>query len=60
MTAEQLARKFHEIYESKAPDFGYETRNETRDFDPESPNGGLMISVCGQILQELEGLADEL
>jgi len=50
--AETLARKFHEIYERLAPHFGYETRKETRDFDPESNNGRLMIAVCAEILAE--------
>ncbi len=46
---EQLARRFHDIYEQLAPNFGYETRPETRTFDPESPNGKLMIAVCGAL-----------
>jgi hypothetical protein len=45
-----LARKFHKAYERLAPQFGYETREETREFDPESPNGKLMIAVCSEIL----------
>ncbi len=49
--AEQLAITFHNIYERLAPDFGYETRKETRDFDPTTPNGRLMIAVCREILQ---------
>ncbi len=56
MNAEQLARMFHEIYENEAPNFGYETRNDTREFDPESPNGGLMISVCGKVINELSSV----
>lgn len=46
---EALARQFHEIYERRAPEFGYETRTETREFDPTTPNGRLMIAVCGEI-----------
>jgi hypothetical protein len=49
-TAESLARFFHETYENLAPSFGYETRPETREFNPESKNGRLMITVCGAIL----------
>jgi hypothetical protein len=45
-----LALKFHEIYERLAPSFGYETRQDTRAFDPESKNGKLMVAVCGEIL----------
>ena len=51
MNALILALKFHEIYERLAPQFGYETRTETRQFDPNSPNGKLMIAVCGEILR---------
>jgi hypothetical protein len=47
--SEHLARKFHEIYERLAPIFGYETREETREFDETSKNGQLMIAVCDQI-----------
>ncbi|MCB8988100.1 MAG: hypothetical protein H6661_10175 [Ardenticatenaceae bacterium] len=51
--AERLARIFHQTYERLAPQFGYETRQETREFDPESPNGRLMTAVCGEILAQL-------
>lgn len=54
MTAKELAILFHETYEKLAPDYGYETRKETRKFDETSPNGRLMIAVCGEILQELK------
>lgn len=47
--AERLARQFHEAYERLAPSFGYETRSETRDFDPSTPNGKLMIAVCASL-----------
>lgn len=50
-TGEQLARQFHEIYERLAPGFGYETRTETRQFDPDSANGRLMIAVCAEVLR---------
>ena len=35
ITKEQLALKFHETYERLAPEFGYETRSDTKKFDPE-------------------------
>jgi hypothetical protein len=54
MNAEQLAILFHDTYERLAPDFGYETREETRKFDETTPNGRLMIAVCGEILKQLE------
>jgi hypothetical protein len=43
--AERRARAFHEAYERLAPQFGYETRADTKQFDPKSPNGLLMIAV---------------
>ena len=46
MDALGMAQFFHEAYERLAPQFGYETRAETRVFDPESANGRLMIAVC--------------
>lgn len=57
MTAEQIAAEFHETYERLAPQFGYETREETRQFDPDSPNGKLMIAVCRAIIPVIQ--ADE-
>lgn len=47
--AELLALRFHETYERLAPQFGYETRPDTKAFDPTTPNGRLMIAVCGEI-----------
>lgn len=44
-----VARRFHETYERLAPQFGYETRAETRAFDPDSANGRLMIAVCAAL-----------
>jgi len=46
---EQLARRFHLLYESMAPAYGYETRTDTREFDPTSKNGQLMVAVCSVI-----------
>lgn len=50
MTPEMLARYFHRTYEQLAPSFGYETRTETRDFDPNTPNGRLMTAVAAKAL----------
>ena len=50
---DDLARLFHETYETLAPEYGYETRAETRQFDPASPNGRLMIDVCARIRSAL-------
>ena len=57
ITKEQLALKFHETYERLAPEFGYETRSDTKKFDPESNNGRLMIAVCEAIMRGLEDAA---
>jgi hypothetical protein len=50
----KLTELFHEIYERRAPEFGYETRKETKKFDPTTPNGRLMIAVCGEIIERLK------
>lgn len=55
MKALELAIKFHETYERLAPSFGYETRVDTKVFDPESKNGRLMVAVCHELIEELEG-----
>jgi hypothetical protein len=49
ITAIKTAVFFHDTYERLAPSFGYETRTDTRAFDPKSPNGKLMIAVCRQL-----------
>ncbi len=53
MTALDLAILFHETYERLAPEYGYETRTETRRFDPDTPNGQLMVAVCGELIERL-------
>lgn len=45
-----LAVKFHELYTRIAPTFGYETREDTQQFNCDSPNGKLMLAVCMEIL----------
>lgn len=52
--AEMMARRFHEAYERLAPQFGYDTRPETRELDPGSKNGRLMIAVCSEIIDSME------
>jgi hypothetical protein len=51
LTPEKLASLFHDTYEALAPVFGYETREDTRNFDLESKNGKLMVAVCKFIIQ---------
>lgn len=53
----KLAQKFHEVYERLAPSFGYETRIDTKIFDPGSKNGKLMVAVCQVVGDELETTA---
>lgn len=53
MNAKELAILFHETYERLAPQFGYETRQETRQFNENTNNGRLMIAVCEEILNRL-------
>lgn len=57
-SAEELARRFHDIYERLAPQFGYETRVDTREFDPLSKNGKLMVATCTELMSI--GVADRL
>jgi hypothetical protein len=52
-----LAIIFHHTYERLAPNMGYDTRKETRIFDPESANGKLMVAVCAEILPKLHPAA---
>ena len=54
-SALELAMRFHEAYERLAPRFGYETKAETREFDPQTPNGRLMIAVCREIIEHNAG-----
>jgi hypothetical protein len=55
LDGEELARLFHETYEKLASKYGYETRPETREFNPYSANGRLMIAVCKKILKVIFG-----
>lgn len=56
MTPLALAILFHNWYEKLAPEFGYETREETREFDPNSKNGKLMVATCQQLMTMLKVL----
>ena len=48
-----LAVLFHVTYERLSAEFNYQTRTETRIFDPESANGKLMIATCAEIQKAL-------
>lgn len=52
LTAEQLAKAFHETYERLAPGFGYKTREATAVpwHDVPEANRLLMIAVCQELL----------
>jgi hypothetical protein len=56
MTAEELAQFFHETYERLAPEFQYETREESAVPWDEVPadNKRLMIAVAGEVLRVLD------
>ena len=47
---QEMAREFHDTYERLAPQFGYETRKDTKQFDPTTPNGKLMMAVCDHVV----------
>jgi hypothetical protein len=52
MNAIKLAIRFHELYEKYAPEYGYDTKEESRTFDASSPNGKLMIRICREIQKD--------
>ena len=47
--AVEVAILFHDTYERLAPSFGYKTRDDTKQFDPESKNWRLMVATCGVV-----------
>ena len=56
LSAEDVARLFHETYERLAPTFGYETREASAKPWSEVPerNRALMIATCAVVLSALE------
>ena len=54
-TPEDLAKRYHELYEHYAPTFNYKTRRESAVSWENVPfnNKTLMIQVCSDILEEL-------
>lgn len=48
----EAAQRMHDAYEQLAPHFGYTTRTDTRKFDPDSPNGQLMIATIRAVFIE--------
>ena len=56
LTAEELARQFHETYERLAPSFGYETRKASAVpwKDVPEQNKTLMVAVADEVLATLD------
>lgn len=52
--AEQLAKRFHELYEKLAPIYGYKTRKASAVPWSKVPkkNRNLMIAVCASLIEE--------
>jgi hypothetical protein len=61
MTAEELAKLFHETYEELAPNYGYTTRRSSAVSweDVPEPNKSLMIAVAKRVLEKIEALKEE-
>jgi hypothetical protein len=62
LTAERIAARFHETYERRAPEFGYETRAASAVpwMDVPENNRRLMTAVCGEVVAAvLRQVADE-
>jgi hypothetical protein len=49
VNAIKLAVLFHDLYEKLAPEYGYETKDDTKIFKAHTRNGKLMIRVCREI-----------
>jgi hypothetical protein len=60
VTAEELARLFHETYERLAPQYQYETRRESAVAWTDVPenNRRLMVAVAAEVLRALHAEAD--
>ena len=61
---EETTRRFHYIYEQVAKEYGYKTREDTKELDFNSPNGKTMLKTVETIttpyLEEIERLKTEL
>lgn len=53
ITPLELAVFFHDTYEHLAPSYGYETREDTKNFDPNSRNGQLMVAVSTRVIGKM-------
>lgn len=52
--------KFHNTYERLAPNYGYETRKDTKEFDFNSNNGKLMYATVSEIISPLLQKVEQL
>ena len=52
--------KFHKYYERLAPNYGYETRKDTKEFDFNSNNGKLMYATVSEIISPLLQKVEQL
>ena len=59
---EETTRRFHNVYEQVAKEYGYKTREDTKELDFNSPNGMTMLKTVETIttpyLKEIERLRD--
>ena len=57
---EETTRRFHNVYEQVAKEYGYKTREDTKELDFNSPNGMTMLKTVETIttpyLEEIERL----
>ena len=56
----EIATLFHDTYERLAPSFGYETRPDTKEFDPTTNNGKLMMATCSEVVSSLNRVVIEI
>ena len=61
---EETTRRFHNVYEQVAKEYGYKTREDTKELDFNSPNGMTMLKTVETIitpyLEEIERLTISL
>ena len=59
---EDTTRRFHNVYEQVAKEYGYKTREDTKELDFNSPNGMTMLKTVEMIttpyLEEIERLKE--
>lgn len=53
-TALKLAKVLHDAYTRRGPQCGFEVREETKEFDENSPIGQLLLAVCEDVLEWMD------